>query len=603
MSEYPWLKSYPSHVAWEQDIPQKPLPDMIDDAAEAAPDRQAIDFLGRTYDYRELAGCVNRAAKGFQEIGVGKGVKVGLFLPNCPQFMICYYGVLKAGGTVVNYNPLYSVRELRHQVEDSETDIMVTLSLKALYPKVAELLETSRLKKVVVNDFQTALPTVKRWLFPILKRKDISPIPEDERHVKYAGLLDNDGRYTPVAIDPVSDLAVLQYTGGTTGVPKGAMLTHGNIYANVLQCSRYFEAALGDEQSVMLGVLPFFHVFAMTAVMHFSVHKQMKLIIHPRFELVSVLKDIHRKKPTILPGVPTMYNAIINHQNLSKYDLSSIRFCVSGGAALPMEVKQKFERLTGCTLVEGYGLTEASPVTHANPFGALNKAGSVGLPLPGTVVEIIDLETGGLITEAGENGEICIRGPQVMKGYYNKPEESENVLELCSPPGGEPKRQAPSQKGRSRLGRGYTENGAPPTETAGTVSTPPQGGSDCDAIRLHTGDIGYLDEEGYTFISDRLKEMIIASGYNIYPRQVEEAIYLHEEVVECAVVGVPHEYRGESVKAFVVKKEGAALDEEGLRAFLRDRLAKHMIPTEVEFRDELPKSMIGKILKKELVSK
>lgn len=547
MTDDPWLAHYPSGIDWRRDYPERPLDSLLDEAAAHWPDRVAIDFLNTKITYGELKDKADRAAKGLQELGVQKGTRVGLFLPNCPQFVFCYYAILKAGGTVVNYNPLYSPSEVERQVRDSQTEFMVTLNLGSLHPKLAPLAGNSPLKCIIVSDFLNTLPLAKRILFSAFRGKDLIDIPEDGDHCRLGTIMENDGRYKPVKTNVQEDVAVLQYTGGTTGVPKGAALTHRNVHVNALQSADWFHV-LKEGQDVMMAALPFFHVFAMTAVMNVSIAKGLRMVVHPRFELIKVLKDIDRKKPTLMPGVPTMFTAINNHKTIHKYDLSSLKMCVSGGAALPVEVKQRFEQLTGAVLVEGYGLTESSPVACANPVEGTNKPGSIGLPLPGTRIEIRDPESRELMPQ-GEIGEVCIIGPQVMKGYWHRRRDSAEVL---------------------------------------------IGG------RLHTGDLGYLDEEGYVFIVDRLKEMIIAGGYNIYPRHIEEVLYEHEGVLECAVIGVPDEYRGETVKAFIVCKEGHTLDKAALKQFLKPRLAPFQIPTLYEFRDELPKSMIGKILKKEL---
>ncbi len=550
MSEQPWLNKYPEGVDWKAEIPAKPLFALLDEAVERFADKPALDFLDRKYSYRQLGELVAKAARGFQDLGVEKGVKVGIFLPNCPQFVIAYYGILKAGGTVVNYSPLYAEEELLHQIEDSQSDIMVTLNLVALYPKMRAMLEKSRVKKLIVGTMPEVLPFPKNLLYPLVKRKDIASVPNDAAHQSFKQLLHNEGDYRPIEIEPGSDIAVLQYTGGTTGVSKGAMLTHGALYTNAVQTALWDPTGREGEER-MLGVLPFFHVFAMTVVMTLSIHIGAEIIMHPRFVLEDVMKDIAKKKPTMMPGVPTMYTAIGNHPEVTELDVSSIRVCMSGGAPLPMEVKQRFEQLTGAKLVEGYGLTEASPVVTANPFQEVSKAGSIGLPLPGTEIIISDREDPHKMMPQGESGEICVRGPQVMAGYWGRPEA--------------------------------------------TAETIVEG-------RLRTGDVGYMDEDGYTFIIDRIKDLVLVSGYNVYPRHVEEAIYQHPEVAEVTVIGIPDDYQGQAVKAFVVLKGEGALTPDELGAFLTDRLGRHEVPKQIEFRAELPKTMVGKLSKKELVA-
>ncbi len=549
-AERPWLNMYPAGIDWRAPLEVAPLWENLDRAVARYPDHRLIDFLDRKFTYRQIGDLANRAARGFQDIGVGKGVHVGLFLPNCPQFTICYYGILKAGGTVVNYSPLYSEPELEYQIEDSQTDIMVTLNVEALYPKMHNLLSKTRLKKLVIGTLPEVLPFPKNLLYPLVKRKEISKVPHDDRHVRFAALTANGGDFAPVSVDPHADIAVLQYTGGTTGVSKGAMLTHANLMANIEQ-TFLWNTATEEGCDRYMAVLPFFHVFAMTAVMNLAIRSGAELIVHPRFVLDDVMRDIGRKKPTVFQGVPTMYNAMSNHPRIGTFDLTSIKACVSGGAPLPAEVKGQFESLAGGTVMEGYGLTESSPSATCNPLDGVNKTGSIGLPLPNTEIVIVDREDPHRVLGIGENGEICIAGPQVMKGYWNRPEA-----------------------------------------TADTI---------IDG-RLRTGDVGYMDEDGYTFIIDRMKDLILCGGFNVYPRHVEEAIYQHPSVAEVTVIGVPDDYRGESPKAFVALKEGAEpVDEAGLLAFLGDRLGKHQIPREIEFRDTLPKTMIGKLSKKELV--
>jgi long-chain acyl-CoA synthetase len=548
---YPWLDHYPKGIDWDVHIPPKPLYTILDEAAQKYPNKIAIDFMGRQYSYSKLADMVNRLAKGLQTIGVQKETRVGIFMPNSPQYIMAYYAILKAGGTVVNFNPLYSEREVRHQIEDSQVEIMFTLNLRILYPKLKSFIGNG-LRKVVVGYFQEALPPMKAAFFTVAKAKDLYLPPKNEYHVTFNELMVND----PIRDDelmpilPGEHMAVLQYTGGTTGIPKGAILTHRNLYVNCVQSTMWMQGLEPGKETV-LAVIPFFHVFSMTVAMNLAIYNGFRIIPHPRFDMKMILNDIQTKKPTLFPGVSTLYATINHSPTLDKYDLTSIKMCISGGGPLPVEVKQKFEELTGCRLVEGYGLTEASPVTHCNPLLDGGVTGSIGLPLPGTIVEIIDKEDHTTPMAVGEIGEICIRGPQVMKGYFNQPEETAKVL----------------------------RNG-----------------------RLHTGDLGYLDARGYCFVVDRLKEMIIVGGYNVYPRNVEEVLYAHESVAECAVVGLKHESRGEMIKAYVVVKEGHQITEDEMKAFLRPRMSRYAVPHEIEFRPSLPKSAVGKILKKELVA-
>lgn len=564
MTDYPWLAHYPEHIDWHAAIDSQPLHTILEETAARHPERAAIYFLGKEWSYAALLKAVDQAAEGFQKLGVGKGDRVALMLPNCPAFVISYFGVLKAGGTVVNFNPLYSKRETEHQLKDSGAKLIVTTNLKLIYPKVEAALTTTQLEAVILVDFAKELDTLKQWAFRLLKAgEQVFGGHKKTQHLAFDALLNNAGQPRPVTIEPETDVAVLQYTGGTTGVPKAAVLTHYNLYANTVQCGLWCAPLLEPRDSEVadrvMGVLPLFHVFAMTTIMNLGLYWGMTLVLLPKFDLKQLLKTITKVKPTVMPGVPTMYAAIMNSPDVGNYDLSSLKCGVSGGAALPLEVKTRFENVTGCTLVEGYGLTETSPVASANPFKGENKTGSIGLPFPQTIIEIRDVNNPQARMPQGEKGEVCIRGPQVMQGYWNKPGESEQVLMSV------------------------------------------EGDQEANEKFLRTGDIGYMDEQGYVFIVDRLKEMILTGGYNVYPRHVEEALYTHEAVKEAAVVGIPDPYYGQKVKAFVVLKDGQSLEAAALREYLKGEVSKYAVPKDIEFRDELPKSMIGKILKKDLV--
>jgi long-chain acyl-CoA synthetase len=550
---YPWLARYPAGVNWHQQIAPAPLHQLLERAAERHPSRICTNFLGRTITYGEMSRLVDRAAAGLAALGVTKGTKVGLFLPNSPTFIVFYYATLKAGGTVVNYNPLYTVEELAFQVKDSETDLMVTLDLKVLFDKVEALMATGVLKRAVVAPFPALLPTAKSILFRLFKGKELANVRASKAAasvISEESVLANEGRFQAPSIAPTEDVAVLQYTGGTTGTPKGAMLTHAAVYTNVLQTAAWApELQEGSER--VFGALPFFHVFAMTVVMNFAVAKAAEIVIMPRFVLDDAMKLIDKTKPTVMPGVPTMFNAIMNHPKLKSFDLSSLRFCLSGGAALPLEVKQRFEQLTGCSLVEGYGLSEASPVVTANPLGGPVKEGSIGQPIPQTIVSLRALDDPTKEVPLGEKGELCVKGPQVMKGYWKKPQETADQF-------------------------------------VGDY--------------LRTGDVAVMDEEGFLFIVDRIKDLIICSGYNVYPRRIEEALYEHPAVEEVTVIGIPDEYRGEAPKAFVKLKAGASTTVEDLKKHLEPKLSRIELPSQIEIRAALPKTMIGKLSKKELVA-
>jgi len=548
-ASWPWLKAYPPGIDWRARFPEQPLYQLLEDSVARFGDRPCLDFLGKSYSYAEIGRLVRRAAKGFAALGVRRGVRVGLMLPNTPYYVIAYYAVLEAGGIVVNFNPLYAPPEIRHLVEDAEVSIMVTLDLKQLYAPVAPLLGEAGLGKIVLCPMADILPFGKGALYRLLKRGDTVAMPRDGKHVSFAELTANDGVFTPVAVEPARDLAVLQYTGGTTGTPKGAMLTHQNLTANTLQCLRWFPG-MRPGQECALAVLPFFHVFAMTVAMNLSIACGTEIVLLPRFEIKSLLAAIRRKRPTTMPGVPTLFTAVCTQAAARHVDLTSIKSCISGGAPLPLEIKGKFEAATGCTLVEGYGLSETSPVVACNPLKGTNKSGSVGLPLPDTIIEIVSLDDPTRLAAPGERGEVTVRGPQVMAGYWRKAEATAAVF---------------------------------------------SGG------RLRTGDVGYLDADGYLFLVDRIKDIIIAGGYKIYPRNIEEAIYQNPKVAECIVLGIADPYRGQTVKAYVACAAGARLDEKELLDFLKTRLSPIEMPKIVEFRTALPKTLIGKPSKKALI--
>lgn len=547
-----WEDHYPEGRDWHLSIDDRPLYNLIDNAVEKFGHHPAMDFLGKTYSYAQIGQMVDRAASALQQkLQVKKGSKVGLFLPNTPYCLIFFYAILKTGATVVNFNPLYAEKELIHQIEDSETDIMVTLDLKILQEKTEPLLSKTRLKTIITCPMADILPFPKNALFSLFKSGDVAKVPNDEHHISFSDIIDNNGDLSPTTINTDKDVAVLQYTGGTTGVPKGAMLTHKNLYANTVQISHW----LGDVTpgvDAQVGVLPFFHVFAMTVIMNMSVNTGMKIIAVPKFDIDDVLKLIDKKKPTYLPAVPAIFSALANHPKISKYNFSSLKFCLAGGAPLPSDVKRLFEEKTGAKCVaEGYGLTESSPVATCNPVNGLVKTGSIGMPLPGTLIEIIDPEDRKTQMPTGEKGEVCITGPQVMKGYYNKPEATEDTL----------------------------VNG-----------------------RLYTGDIGYIDEDGYIFLVDRIKDLILVRGYNVYPRHVEEAIYEHPAVEECIVAGVPDKARGETVWAWIKLAEGQKLTADELDKFLDDKLSPIEQPRKIFIRTEpLPKTDVGKLSRKTLL--
>lgn len=526
----------------------RPAGTMLDDAARRFGTRPAIDFLGRGWNWGEIAALADRAAAGLQKLGVAKGTRVGLCLPNTPYFVVMYFAILKAGGTVVNYNPLYTEREIAAQVRDSGTTIMVSLDVAMIHEKIGKLAANGLFQRVIVCSMAAALPPLKGLLFRLFKGKELAKIPAGLPYLRFETLISGAAKPSPVAIDPENDIATLQYTGGTTGVPKAAMLTHANITANVQQVLAG-SPPMDEGAERIMGILPFFHVFAMTAVMNFGVSIGAELILMPRLDMKMLMAAIARKRPTIMPGVPTLYTAICNAAGEGK-DLSFIKFCISGGAPISIEGAERFERLSKCAVLEGYGLSETSPVVTATPPSGVRR-GSVGTPLPGTIVEIRDPEHPERLMPQGERGEICVRGPQVMKGYYNRPDETAKVF----------------------------VDGA-----------------------LRTGDIGYLDADNYLFIVDRIKDLILCGGYNVYPRVIEEAAYQHPSVQDAIAIGIPDTYRGQAPKLFVTLRPGTKATPEEILAFLKDHLNKIEIPKSVEIRETLPKTMVGKLSKKELVA-
>ncbi len=526
-SEKLWLKNYPQGIKDKLDYPDKTMPQLLEKAAADFPGRTAVVFAHLEIPYAMLKVLVDKMATALFNLGVRKGDRIALMAPNCPQYIVGFYAIQKAGGVVVQVNPMYVERELEHILNDSGAEIIVAFD--QFYPRIKNVRGITPLKHVVL--FSLGQPAAEGET-GVLKAEEL--------------LATTEANPPQVEFDVLNDLAVLQYTGGTTGVSKGAMLTHRNIVANALQVTEWFQGCnYGGE--VVLSVLPFFHSYGMTTCVNFGIANAATLVALPRFEIDSLLQAIDKYKPTLFPGVPTMYIAVNNHPEISKYDVKSIKYCISGSASLPVEVAQKFEALTGGCLVEGYGLSETSPVTHCNAMIGLRKAGSIGMPVSDTVCKIMDLETGQIELPPGEIGELCISGPQVMKGYWNMPEETAKTL--------------------------------------------------VDGW-LYTGDIAKMDEDGYFYIVDRKKDMVIAGGFNIYPRDVEEVLFEHPKVQEAVVAGVPDTYRGETVKAYIVLKEGMESTEQEIIAFCRGKLAAYKVPKLVEFRKELPKTIVGKVLRR-----
>lgn len=543
-----WLAHYPDEVPATYPYPKINLAKLLMETATEYPDHKAAYFLGKSVTYQELYNATIRFANALRSMGISRGDRVAIMLPNCPQAIIAYYGALMIGAIVVQTNPLFVEREIEQQMNDSGAVAIVTLDL--LFRRVMNVKANTPLKYIIVTSIQDYLPFPKNLLYPLVARRE-----GNDRHVTYgSGVLNmreimKRASSTPLMceLDAERDLALLQYTGGTTGTPKGCMLTHYNLVTNTYQCKLWLQCKeKGTER--YLAALPFFHVFGMTVLMNLSIATAGTLYLVPRFNISDILKLIHKHKVTLFPGAPTMYNAVIHHPQRSRYDLSSVKACISGAAPLPGEVQTQFEQLTGGRLIEGYGLTEASPVTHVNNLWGKRKLGSIGIPFPDTDAKVVDPESGEELPP-GEIGELVISGPQVMLGYWNKPEETAMALR-----------------------DGW----------------------------LYTGDMAKMDEEGFFYIVDRKKDIIIASGFNIYPREIEEVLYEHPAIQDAAVIGVPDEYRGETVKAFIVLKQGASATEQELDEWCRARLAKFKVPRYYEFRDDLPKSIIGKVLRRKL---
>lgn len=560
---HPWVPHYPAGMQWDAPLPQGAVHELLSVAAQRWPERPALEFMGRVLDYRSFAQQVEALAAGLQRLGVGPGVHVGLFLPNTPHHPLAFFAVLRAGGTVVNYSPLDVERVLAHKVEDSQTEVMITLGLSSLYPQMERLLGHARLRTLVVGDlaeFSAAPDAVRAHL---AQAGQLAAVPElssvvspEARRVSFLSLLNSGGEAQRHPLgDPAQALAVLQYTGGTTGLPKGAMLTHANLTAVTEQffiTSQGSPAVLAEGAERMLVVLPLFHIYSLSVCLLLGVRLGAHLVLHARFELEAVMADLQAKRISIFPGVPTMYAAIVQHPKASQMDLRSLKFCGSGGAPLPAEVAHRFESLTGCRLNEGWGMTETGPAGTFNPVHGLRKPGSCGLPVPGVTLSIRSLNDPAQAVPVGEVGELCIAGPNVMTGYWH-------------------------------------------AERANAEAFTPDG-------FFRSGDVARMDADGCFYIVDRTKDMLLCGGYNVYPRVIEEAIYEHPAVAEVCVIGIPDAYRGQSPKAFVALKPGVddlGLDE--LKGFLSTRLGKHEMVAALELRPTLPKTAVGKLSKKDLV--
>lgn len=548
----PWVDHYPEGIEWDVEVDTTPVHEQLLATCAKTPDAIALDFLGGTTTFGALGKAIEAFAGALQaRFGITKGKRVALMLPNTPFYVIAYYGVLRAGGTVVNCNPLYTVPELTHIVSNAGADILVTLDLAQLFTKAEALAKAGHIRTLVVCPFPRALPPLKRVLYSLFKRKDLAAVsasPVAAQCVDFYALLGRNDRPAPIAIDARTDVAVQQYTGGTTGLPKGAMLSHANIAANMSQIDKWGCGIFYPPSSVV-AVLPFFHIFAMTVCMNVPLCNGIRVVMLPRFELKPFLEMLARTKANILPAVPTLIHALAKAGAQASGPLSSLDVVISGGAALPNEVREAFAKTApDVILAEGYGLTEASPVVCCSALRVKSKPMSIGQPVPGTDIRFIDIETGGPAPR-GERGELQVMGPQVMLGYYGNPEADKEAF-----------------------ADGW----------------------------LRTGDVGYLDEDGYVFLVDRIKDLIICSGFNVYPRVIEEALLTHPAVDETNVIGVPDPYRGEAPVAFVKLKDGQAVSEAELKKHLAERINKLEMPREIIFKDSLPKTLIGKLSKKEL---
>ncbi len=544
-----WLNSYEQGVKKSVDFNDILIPHYLEESTKNFPDNTALIFQGFTLTFKELNEMVARFAAALKGFGVKKGHSVAILLPNVIPCVVAYYATLKIGGIVVLNNPLYSDRELLHQFNDSDSTFLITLDLLA--NRMVKLREKTRIKTIVYTSIGDYLPFVKRLLFPLVAKKkglaaDVTPAKDLYKFKDIIAKYPPDYTQTDMDID---DIAMYQYTGGTTGVSKGVMLTHKNISYQIQQIEAWFPS-FEKGVEVMLGALPIFHVFGMSVSMNFAIRMGWSNVLVPKPQPEPLLEAISKFKVTFAPLVPTMYIGILDHPDLATTDLTSIKGCFSGSAPLPLEVINNFQEKTGSIIVEGFGLTESTPVTHINPFKGVRKQGSIGVPIPETECKIVDLEDPSKEMPIGEPGELLIRGPQVMKGYLNKPDETKKTL---------------------------TRDGF-----------------------LCTGDVAKMDEDGYFYIVDRIKDMIISGGYNVYPRDIDEVLFEHPNILEACCIGVSHEKRGEAVKAFIILKEGKQMTEREVIDYCESKLAKYKLPTQVEFRQELPKSNVGKILRKDL---
>jgi len=568
--ERPWLENYPPDVPKTlEPFPEKSLYSMLEESASHFPTAPAIAFwlpgapAGKTMTYSELVKRVDQFSRVLTSLGIARGDRVGLVLPNCPQYVIAYYACLRIGAVVVGNNPLYTERELTHQLKDAGIEVVVTLDV--LYPKVAEVRDAVGLREIIVGKVTDFMPFPINLLAPRTMKKHAlkegepwPPVPPGAKVRWWRDLMKASyPAAPPVEVDARNELAGLIYTGGTTGLSKGAMLTHSNLLSNVMQGASWFPDLEPGREGVMC-IIPFFHSYGMTVAMNVGIYKAAKLVLMPQFQLEPTLKVIQKEMPTLFPGVPRLYIAINEGKETPNYDLKSIRACLSGAAPLPLAVAEKFESITGAKVVEGYGLTETSPITHANPIYGKRKEGSIGLPVPDTDCRIVDLDD--WTKEAGidAEGELIMSGPQVMQGYYNRPEDTADMIR-----------------------------------------------TDAEGRRwILTGDIAKMDPEGYFYVVDRKKDMILVSGFNVYPTDIEQVLYRHPKVEKVCVAGVPDTTTGEAVKAYIVLKQGQTATEQEIIDYARDEksgLTGYRVPKRIEFRDSLPETLVGKVLRRVLV--
>ena len=556
-----WLNNYPKDVDYHAALPARAIGEIFDETVQKHGNRVFLNFIektmnysGKKYTYKEIGKLVNSVAAGMQAQGIKKGSKVGLCLPNSPYYVIHYYAALKVGATVVNLNPLTPEQELIELSKDADIDMMVTLDVKTLYNKIHKIQKQANIKKIVVCDLADTLPGIKKHLYnamntfnSITGKGRRARIKYSNKVISHKSLLKGAKKPKPVKIDPLHDVAVYQYTSGTTGLPKAAMLTHANLASNTEQTRLWFSNLNKDGEKIF-AILPFFHVFSMTTQLNLSMAtgSELMMLLLEKKDLKQIADVIQKEKPTVFAAVPDLWKTLVEYAKENNIDFSSLNVCISGGAALPTSIKKEAEAYIGSNLIEGYGLSETSPVVAANPINSINKPGSIGMMFPGTEIELRDIDDPTKPVPPGQKGEIWLRGPQVMKGYFNNPKSTQETID---------------------------ENGW-----------------------LRTGDVATMDEDGYIFIVDRIKDMILShTGNNVYPSKIEKALYQHPDINECLVLGIPDGNKGETIKAFMVlEKDAKTFDRAALKEFLKDKLKPYEIPKELEFKSELPKTQLGK---------